>query len=248
MTTTMGVDVGASSVKTVLARYGNGEAPEILYKDCRRMHRRNPAVVAEESMNDALAVGGLRYDEVDYIASTGEGEMVKRKRGHFYSMTCHARGAVLRRPQAGIVAGRAEFERAPAVERTDVGIDPVRERRRDRFRVRGVDGPFRIPVAAEPDRSGQGIPFDCPRPEDLGQLPRPDASPQVDLKQAVARDDVALGEEQVVLCLGVDVRNAPAVPKNLHAILEAGEGDLFQRCAGDQAGQYHESTQQFPHG
>jgi len=100
--TTVGIDVGASAVKTVLMRHGGG-APEILFKDCRRMLRRNPAAVADESLSDALRVGGLAYEEVAYVASTGEGEMVPRKRGHFYSMTTHARGAAYLFPEARAV-------------------------------------------------------------------------------------------------------------------------------------------------
>ncbi len=102
MTYTAGIDVGASAVKAVLMRH-DGAAPEILFKDCRRMLRRNPAAVADESLTDALKVAGLSYEEVAYVASTGEGEMVKRKRGHFYSMTTHARGAAFLVPQARAV-------------------------------------------------------------------------------------------------------------------------------------------------
>lgn len=102
MMVTAGIDVGASAVKTVLMAHDGG-APQILFKDCRRMLRRNPAAVADESLNDALKVGGLAYSEVAYVASTGEGEMVQRKRGHFYSMTTHARGAVFLVPGARAV-------------------------------------------------------------------------------------------------------------------------------------------------
>jgi len=34
-----------------------------------------------------LDKNGLRYEDVVYLASTGEGDLVKRKRGHFYGMT-----------------------------------------------------------------------------------------------------------------------------------------------------------------
>ncbi len=113
MTHTVGIDVGASAVKTVLMEYGDGSASKILFKDTRRMLRRNPSAVADESLTDALQVGGLTYEDVAYVASTGEGEMVPRKRGHFYSMTTHARGAVFLRPEAravmdlGALHGRA---------------------------------------------------------------------------------------------------------------------------------------------
>ena len=36
---------------------------------------------------------GLAEKDFAYIASTGEGEPVERRTGHFYSMACHARGA-----------------------------------------------------------------------------------------------------------------------------------------------------------
>jgi benzoyl-CoA reductase subunit D len=35
----------------------------------------------------------LKYEQIAYLASTGEGDLVKRKRGHFYGMTTHAKGA-----------------------------------------------------------------------------------------------------------------------------------------------------------
>ncbi len=103
MTYTMGIDVGSSSVKTVLMDYGNGDDPKILFKDCRRMHRRNPADVAEESMQNALTIAGISYEDVAYLASTGEGELVRHKRGHFYSMTTHAKGAAYLVPGARAV-------------------------------------------------------------------------------------------------------------------------------------------------
>ena len=37
---------------------------------------------------------GTRPDEVDYVATTGEGELVAFRTGHFYSMTAHARGGL----------------------------------------------------------------------------------------------------------------------------------------------------------
>jgi len=113
MTYTAGIDVGASAVKTVLMEYGNGSGSKVLFKDCRRMLRRNPADVAEESLHDALEVVGISLPDVAYVASTGEGEMVRKKRGHFYSMTTHARGALFLYPEAravmdlGALHGRA---------------------------------------------------------------------------------------------------------------------------------------------
>ncbi len=88
---TIGIDVGSSYVKTVLLRYS--EDIEVLDKHIEKIRKRNPAIVAEESINYLLDKNNLVYEDIAYLASTGEGEMVERKKGHFYSMTTHARGA-----------------------------------------------------------------------------------------------------------------------------------------------------------
>ena len=54
-------------------------------------------------------------DDIDYIATTGEGENVKFATGHFYSMTTHARGGVFLHPgvsavvDIGALNGRAIY-------------------------------------------------------------------------------------------------------------------------------------------
>lgn len=50
-----------------------------------------------------LERNGLKYEDIAYLASTGEGDMVKRKRGHFYGMTTHARGGNFFFPEARTV-------------------------------------------------------------------------------------------------------------------------------------------------
>jgi benzoyl-CoA reductase subunit D len=60
-----------------------------------------------------LKKAGVREDEVDYTATTGEGEAIPFHTGHFYSMTTHARGAIYLEPAAraaldcGSLHGRA---------------------------------------------------------------------------------------------------------------------------------------------
>ena len=62
-----------------------------------------------------LEDAGIKPAEVDYIATTGEGENVKFATGHFYSMTTHARGGVFLVPEAravvdiGALNGRAIY-------------------------------------------------------------------------------------------------------------------------------------------
>ncbi len=98
---TIGIDVGSSYIKTILLRYS--ENIEILDQHIEKIRKRNPTVVAEESVNYLLDKSNLVYDDVAYLASTGEGEMVKRKKGHFYSMTTHTRGATFMFPDVNYV-------------------------------------------------------------------------------------------------------------------------------------------------
>ena len=98
---TIGIDVGSSYIKTVLLDYS--EPLNILDKHIEKIRKRNPMVVAEESINYLMDKNDLKHGDISYLASTGEGEMVKKKRGHFYSMTTHARGAYFLFPQVNYV-------------------------------------------------------------------------------------------------------------------------------------------------
>jgi benzoyl-CoA reductase subunit D len=88
---TMGIDVGGNYIKGVILEYTDRH--KLIDKKVEKTRKRNPADVATEMIDYLLAKNGLTYDEdIAYLASTGEGEMVHRKTGHFYSMTTHARG------------------------------------------------------------------------------------------------------------------------------------------------------------
>jgi benzoyl-CoA reductase subunit D len=60
-----------------------------------------------------LADAGFTRDDVQYVATTGDGETIPFRTGHFYSMTTHARGAIYLDPEAravldiGALHGRA---------------------------------------------------------------------------------------------------------------------------------------------
>jgi benzoyl-CoA reductase subunit D len=95
----VGIDVGSSTVKTAILE-GLGQEAQILGKSVDRIRRRDQLVVIRESYQQALDMAGLRPDEVDYVATTGEGELVAFRTGHFYSMTAHARGALFLLPEA----------------------------------------------------------------------------------------------------------------------------------------------------
>jgi benzoyl-CoA reductase subunit D len=110
MTTTLGLDIGSGCVKTVLFRDGRWVAKRI-----ERIRRRDPMELARQGYDEVLAEAGVAANDVDYVATTGEGENVKFATGHFYSMTTHARGGIFLDPQAravvdiGALNGRAIY-------------------------------------------------------------------------------------------------------------------------------------------
>jgi benzoyl-CoA reductase subunit D len=110
---TIGIDIGSGAVKSVLFSFDERGQPNWLAKRCERIRRRDPMTLATEGRDGMLADAGLAANDIDYIATTGEGENVKFATGHFYSMTTHARGGVFLQPEAravvdiGALNGRA---------------------------------------------------------------------------------------------------------------------------------------------
>jgi benzoyl-CoA reductase subunit D len=96
---TAGVDVGSASVKVAVLRHGSGE-PHVLTLDSERYRKRSPQAVVERAFSRALAATHLTAGDIDYIATTGEGELAPKRHGHFYGMTTHARGALFLEPRA----------------------------------------------------------------------------------------------------------------------------------------------------
>ena len=110
MTYTVGIDIGSGAVKTVLFN-----DQEWLGKRVERIRRRDPFELARQGFDELLHEAGVAEKDVDYIATTGEGENVRFATGHFYSMTTHARGGVFLKPEAravvdvGALNGRAIY-------------------------------------------------------------------------------------------------------------------------------------------
>ncbi|MEE8200170.1 MAG: benzoyl-CoA reductase subunit D, partial [Candidatus Acidoferrales bacterium] len=100
---TAGVDVGSSAVKIALLRVNGEEAVEVLARQSYRIRRRDLRKVIQEGYQVALRDAGLAPGDVVYAASTGDGELVDFRRGHFYGMTAHARGATFLLPQVRAV-------------------------------------------------------------------------------------------------------------------------------------------------
>ncbi len=115
MTVSIGVDVGSGVIKTALFRSEGEESAsyEWLARWDARIRQRDSFKLVEESIEDVLKQSGLSRSDVDYVATTGEGESFTGATGHFYSMTTHARGALYLNPEAravldiGALHGRA---------------------------------------------------------------------------------------------------------------------------------------------
>ncbi len=114
MTISVGIDIGSGVVKTALFRTENGKS-EWLGRRVERIRKRDNLQLAKAGYDEVLEEAGLKPADVDYVATTGEGENVKFATGHFYSMTTHARGAVFLNPAArgvvdiGALNGRAIY-------------------------------------------------------------------------------------------------------------------------------------------
>ena len=112
MTITAGIDVGTGAVKTVLFE-SDGEGARMLVKRTDRIRQRDPLQLAAQAYEESLEAAKLRRQDIDYVATTGEGESIPFHTGHFYSMTTHARGAIYLEPAAravldvGALHGRA---------------------------------------------------------------------------------------------------------------------------------------------
>jgi benzoyl-CoA reductase subunit D len=112
MTIAAGIDVGTGAVKAAIFKVEDGKETW-LSRAILRIRQRDPIELARVAFDQALEDAKLTQDQVDYIATTGEGESVPFHTGHFYSMTTHARGAIFLDPESraaldvGALHGRA---------------------------------------------------------------------------------------------------------------------------------------------
>ncbi len=98
-----GVDVGSSAAKFALVKAAAGGTATIVALHNERIRRRDLRKVIREGYEVVLQAAGVRRDDIAYIASTGEGELVDFRSGHFYGMTTHARGAAFLMPGVSAV-------------------------------------------------------------------------------------------------------------------------------------------------
>ncbi|MES9906072.1 MAG: benzoyl-CoA reductase subunit D [Sedimenticola sp.] len=102
MALTAAIDLGTGAVKSVLFRV-QGDDIEWLGRRVDRIRNRDPLVLARHGFDSVLKEAGVAEAELDYIATTGDGENIQFSTGHFFSMTTHARGAIYLNPEARAV-------------------------------------------------------------------------------------------------------------------------------------------------
>jgi benzoyl-CoA reductase subunit D len=105
---TAGIDVGSSGVKIALVASGKGGGrprpdARVLGRYAERFRRRDHRAVVDSAYELALDASGVAPQRIDYVATTGDGELVGFRTGHFYSVTAHARGALFLDPGARAV-------------------------------------------------------------------------------------------------------------------------------------------------
>ena len=95
---TTGIDVGSSAVKVAVV-----DDDRVVALHSERIRRRDLKRVIADGHAHALEEAHVDERDIAYVATTGEGELVDFRRGHFYGMTAHARGAVYLMPTARAV-------------------------------------------------------------------------------------------------------------------------------------------------
>jgi len=100
MMITAGIDVGSAAIKVAIAGTDGSGDERLLAGVIERVRRRDPMAVVETAYAGALGQAGLSGADIAYVATTGEGEAVPFRTGHFYGMTTHARGGLFLEPAA----------------------------------------------------------------------------------------------------------------------------------------------------
>jgi benzoyl-CoA reductase subunit D len=99
----VGIDVGSAAIKLALVEDRAPGGARLLGSGSERVRRRDPLRLVEELFERVLGEVGVSRSDLGYVATTGEGEAVAFRTGHFYGMTAHARGALHLVPAARAV-------------------------------------------------------------------------------------------------------------------------------------------------
>jgi len=102
--TCAGIDVGSNSIKVAVVDDDGDAGATLRAVHLERIRRRDPRQVLRSALDAALAQAQVGAEDLAYIASTGDGDVAESVRtGHFYGMTCHARGGLFLEPRARAV-------------------------------------------------------------------------------------------------------------------------------------------------
>ncbi len=94
-----GIDVGTGAIKFAVFQTQNDHST-LLGLHVEKIRKRDPIILAKEGYHYILKEVGIAPEEIHYLATTGDGDMIDFSTGHFYSMTAHARGALYLCPNA----------------------------------------------------------------------------------------------------------------------------------------------------
>ncbi|MCB0365270.1 MAG: benzoyl-CoA reductase subunit D [Bdellovibrionaceae bacterium] len=101
---TVGIDVGSSAIKCALMSFDeDGKNEKLIGTTLNKIRKRDTQEVIRMTYDHLLESHDMKPEDICYIATTGEGEMVDFRSGHFYTMTSHARGAIFMNPDARAV-------------------------------------------------------------------------------------------------------------------------------------------------
>jgi benzoyl-CoA reductase subunit D len=101
---TSGIDVGSAAIKVAVMDTDGAGGERLLAAVTERVRKRDAMAVVGTAYDAALGAARVPREEIRYVATTGEGESVPFRTGHFYGMTTHARGGRFLEPAArGIV-------------------------------------------------------------------------------------------------------------------------------------------------
>jgi benzoyl-CoA reductase subunit D len=98
-----GLDVGSSAVKAAVVEAAGDGSGRVRAAAVERIRRRDPLAVSGEVFARVVAEAGASRADLTYVATTGEGDLIPFRTGHFYGMTTHARGALFLDPEARAV-------------------------------------------------------------------------------------------------------------------------------------------------
>ena len=98
-----GIDVGSAVIKVAIVESDEGGTERLVAGRAERIRRRDPQAVARDVFDATVREARLETGALTYVATTGEGETIPFRTGHFYGMTTHARGGVFLEPEARAV-------------------------------------------------------------------------------------------------------------------------------------------------